>query len=173
MCKPMLCVTGKEQTVEALVERVESLPEADLHEFRLDYLERPGDALPFLRNHAAGRKILVTIRPRGAGGDYNGAERERFRLLEDALEAGAWAVDVESDAPAELLDPFLHGARHRRVVLSHHIFESGWADGTLESILRSMDEKPAHALKLAAMTEDTADLSAFTAAARSCKTKKA
>lgn len=75
---------------------------ADLAEARLDRLGSPRDvprALDMLSSGARGRRrmrrTVCTLRPRGEGGSFAGAERERAGLLGLAAEHGPRLLDVE------------------------------------------------------------------------------
>lgn len=167
----MICVTGQERSSGEFQKRLAELATADLHEVRLDHQERPHECLAVVKRQATRQKILVTCRPQTAGGAYRGTETERFNLLTAALEAGAWAVDVEFDAPSELVRRLLQKERGN-IVLSHHLFDPGWDLETLRSLLRSMDKPGVFALKLAAYVEDTADLRPMLSLGRTPPTDK-
>ena len=72
---------------------------ADLVEFRLDYVAAPD--VPQL----VARKPLpaiFTCRPTREGGQFDGPEDERIRILQQAVDAGADYVDVELDTAGKI-----------------------------------------------------------------------
>ena len=89
----------------------------DLVELRLD-----GVADLDVAGALEGRKrpVIVTCRPAWEGGQFDGSEDDRLRLLGDAIRLGAEYVDVEWQADRRALP---HGDR-TRLVLSHHDFEA-------------------------------------------------
>ncbi|MBN1774135.1 MAG: type I 3-dehydroquinate dehydratase, partial [Deltaproteobacteria bacterium] len=157
----MLCVTGNEKTLPALVERIERAPEVDLHEVRLDLL----DALPsdVCRRLPAREKLIVTVRPRREGGGWDGAEEKRVRRLREALAAGVGWIDVEASTPAPLLDELLAAPGSTRRIVSAHPAE-GDPETPLAALAR-LGAHRAHVLKLALPIADAADLVALRDAA--------
>ncbi len=79
---------------------------------------RLGQVLPDLELPA-----IITVRPSGEGGAFDGAEAERLAMLECALAAGAAAVDVEASA----LEAF-NRSGPGLVIGSFHDFEGMPAD---------------------------------------------
>jgi 3-dehydroquinate dehydratase/shikimate dehydrogenase len=112
---PVVIGSVLEDSAEATVRRIDALhPGCGLVEVRADRLTTTGIAEILGR---VDRPVLVTIRRRDGGGQFDGSEEERSTLLEGALAAGARLVDVEwGTAPADLADE----NRADRVVLSHH-----------------------------------------------------
>lgn len=153
----MICVTGSEPTVGALASRICALPEAALHEARLDLLEHvtPEAVAALPERH----RLIVTCRTAAEGGQWQGEESVRLALLRAALEAGVRYVDVEAAAPDETWQA-LH-ARHggERLVASAHRFEPAVATPEiLASAQRRLTQRPAAFLKLAVRIDDVADL---------------
>ena len=67
-------------------------------EFRLDYLSKPEQGIAAMRKFLARHAdctILATCRRHQNMGRFNGSVEEQIRVLEDAIKAGAKAVDVE------------------------------------------------------------------------------
>ena len=141
MGKPLLCVTVTAATTAELRRRRDEATAADLVELRLDALRDP-DVMGAL----SGRKspVVVTCRPRWEGGEFQGSEEERRRLLAAALASGAEYVDVEWRARFDDLTAGPHAAR---VVLSMHDFEGVPDD--LTSKLRAMRSTLAGFVKVA------------------------
>lgn len=155
----MLCVTGKEQDTDLFMKRVVACQKVDLHELRLDLLQRPEQGVGVLEKMGSSYKILATCRPCWAKGGYSKPEKDRLDLLRQCIDAGAFAIDVEKDTPKELLDPILASVPSGRILLSHHVFESSWTAQHLVDTCVSMRKIHSGPIKLAAMVEDVADLS--------------
>jgi 3-dehydroquinate dehydratase/shikimate dehydrogenase len=135
--------------MEALRARRDEHSGAGLVELRLDTVERPD-----VRGALEGRRspVIVTCRAEWEGGGYRGAEEDRLRLLEDALDLGAEYVDVEWRA----WTPHFAGGRHRdRTVVSRHDFSGVPAD--LAEQTRAMRGTGAGTIKVAVMAHRLTD----------------
>jgi 3-dehydroquinate dehydratase/shikimate dehydrogenase len=144
-----LCVTVMAPTMEALRTRRDALSTAGLVELRLDTVDRP-DVAGALRGRTG--PVLVTCRAAWEGGAFRGAEEDRLRLLEEALDAGADYVDVEWRA----LTPAFAGGRHRdRLVVSMHDFSGVPAD--LKACVAAMRHTGAGVVKVAVMAHRLTD----------------
>src|SRR5438128_1215304 len=70
-------------------------------EFRLDYLPHPEQGSKVIIDFLKDRSdcaILATCRRHQNHGRYNGSIEEQVRILDNAIEAGAQAVDVEVES---------------------------------------------------------------------------
>lgn len=153
----MICVTGSEPTVDRLSERIRALPEAPLHEARLDLLEHitPGALWTLPERH----RLIVTCRLAAEGGQWSGDESARRVLMAAALEAGARYVDLEADSPDETWRWLHDRFGDERLVASVHRFEvASCDDGRLAACQRRLTSRPAATLKLAVAIDDVADL---------------
>lgn len=115
-----ICVSLAEPTPARLLARITESPPGDVVELRLDALEpsiREDDGAVAALIAACPRPAVVTCRSAEVGEE--GSARREF-LLELALRCGAWAVDVELDAP---FAQRLVTAHRPRVIVSHH-----WTD---------------------------------------------
>ncbi len=151
----MLCVTGAEATARQTEVRFKAAP-GHLHELRLDLSEEPAAHLRLLEQWARRVDILVTCRPDWEGGGFRGSERVRAELLAAALRAGARYVDVELRA---LAGPFRTQAfPPARLVVSAHLWQGAADVASVSALAGKLVRVPAAAVKLAAWTEDVADL---------------
>jgi 3-dehydroquinate dehydratase/shikimate dehydrogenase len=112
-----LCVTVTAPTTVELRRQRDLVTDADLIELRLDSVSDP-DVAAALEGRTL--PVIVTCRARWEGGGFRGAEEERRRILQQALDLGAEYVDVEWRAGFDDLIAADHG---RRTVLSSHDFE--------------------------------------------------
>ncbi len=114
MTEPQLCMTVAGPSMEELRRSRDAATDADLVELRLDLVDRPDVA-----GALAGRRVpvVVTCRASWEGGQFQGSEEERRRILESALELGAEYIDVEAEAGfAPDLIRVASRPRHRPVV---------------------------------------------------------
>lgn len=144
-----ICATVTGRTTSELRARRDAAHGADLVELRLDHVRDPD-----VEGALAGRTrpVVVTCRPVWEGGRFDGAEEERRRILERALELGAEYVDVEWRAGWEDL---VATRRGRNIVLSAHDFDGVPDD--LAARQRAMCASGAEVVKLAVHAGRLAD----------------
>ena len=152
----LLCesVTG-ESTSDLIQARNSS--SADIVELRLD-TAREIDVAGVLADRR--RPVIVTCRPRWEGGQFDGTEDERRRILIEALDQGAEFVDVEWRAG---FDEVI--ARDRtRIVVSSHDFDG--VPGDLIDRARAMRNTGAKIIKVAVTPSRLSDTLALMDIAR-------
>lgn len=112
-------------------------------ELRLDFLATPDvDAVAGALADRR-RPVIVTCRPTWEGGQFDGSEDERLRILHDAVRLGAEYVDVEWKV--ERARRPVSG--RSQVVLSHHDFQAVPHD--LAARVRAMAGEGADVVKVA------------------------
>jgi 3-dehydroquinate dehydratase / shikimate dehydrogenase len=114
---PLLCLTVTGHTMAELRRARDAASAADIVEVRLDGVDRP-DAAGAVEGRS--RPVIVTCRPRWEGGQFDGAEIDRRRLLLDAANAGAEFIDVEMRA--EFASELLRQRSGRGLIASLHLF---------------------------------------------------
>lgn len=149
MPKALLCVTVTAPTTAELRRKRDEVTGADLVEMRIDSVADPNVA-----GALDGRRlpVIVTCRPRWEGGQFQGAEEERHRLLAEAFTLGAEYVDIEWRAR---FDDLIQQSGGRRVVLSSHDFEGVPPD--LAARAHTMRSTGAEVVKIAAQTRALSD----------------
>lgn len=151
-----LCLTGAERTATALADRLDQEP--DLHEVRLDLLERIDDEVfTLLERHAS--RVIATCRPTREGGGFTGDESDRIAILQHAARADVAWLDLELDlwesGEAEtILDSTRCGT-----IASVHDFEGGM--DRLPDLARRLTLQPATVAKLAIHLSSVRDLGAL------------
>ena len=120
----MICIPIIARTQNAALMQMEmSFPLADILELRIDQIGTLN--LEELMSAKRG-KILVTNRRRDEGGGFSGTERERVKLLKEAVALGADYVDIEVRTEEALIKELSAriGNHHARTkwILSHHDF---------------------------------------------------
>ena len=144
-----LCVTVTGQSMAELRKRRDEITDADMVELRVDTVADPSAAAALADRRLP---VVFTCRPKWEGGQFQGSEEERLRILRDAQQLGAEYIDVEwKSGFTELLDR----RAGRGVVLSMHDFEGVPAD--LEARARTMRNTGAEVIKIAVMTQRLGD----------------
>ena len=106
---PRVCVALGLPDVPSLLDHARREAEAgeSFLEFRLDYLDRVADGPGAIRSFLEQFPdciVVATCRRRQNHGKFNGSIEEQLALLEEAVAAGAQAVDVEIET-AEAASP--------------------------------------------------------------------
>lgn len=152
----LLCETVAGRSMAELLAGREAVAAADMVELRLDGVADV-DVAGALRLRRL--PAIVTCRPVWEGGEFDGSEEERRRLLVDALACGAEYVDIEWRAVCE--DSGLGGfgdlvsAHPSRVVVSVHDFTGVPADIGAEA--RAMRATGAAVIKVAVTARRLSD----------------
>jgi len=121
---------------------------ADLVEVRLDHLREPPDLAAILRRSS--KPVIFTCRPKREGGEFEGEEKRRLALLQEAVDLGAEYVDVERDCIGKV-----RRKSRTRLTVSYHNFEETPAD--IEDIHAQMSGLGGDIVKVACMARDATD----------------
>jgi 3-dehydroquinate dehydratase / shikimate dehydrogenase len=134
-----------------LVEKAEAVSRDNpFIELRLDYLPRPGLALPKIRQFAETHphvSVIATCRRVANGGKFKGSIASELDVLRKAAEAGCQLIDVEFQTASRLKAPQIEKLRSKgALILSFHDFR-----GTekLDQTLAKMSAYPADFYKIA------------------------
>src|ERR1700740_900604 len=147
---PRVCVAVIGPDPGQLIEKAENLVrDNSFLEFRLDYLPRPGLALPKIRSffevypHAV---VIATCRRAASGGKFRGSVASQLDVLNKAAAAGCQLVDVELQTASKCKPEQLQKLRSRAgLILSFHDFR---ATKKLEDSLEKMVAYPADFYKV-------------------------
>jgi 3-dehydroquinate dehydratase / shikimate dehydrogenase len=156
---PRICVAVIGSDGNEMAERAESLVrDNSLLEFRLDYLSKPGLALPplkrFLESHP-GTVGIATCRRAASGGKFRGSIASQLDVLNKAAAAGYQLVDVELQTASKCKPEQLRKLRTRAgLILSFHDFR---ATKKLEETLEKMLAYPADFYKVVSTATTLAD----------------
>jgi 3-dehydroquinate dehydratase/shikimate dehydrogenase len=138
---PRVCVAVIGSDPNEMAEKAELLVrDNSFLEFRLDYLSKPGPALPrikrFLESHP-GTVVIATCRRVASGGKFRGSIASQLDLLNKAAAAGCQLVDVELQTASKVKPEQLQKLRTRAaLILSFHDFRATKKlDETLEKML--------------------------------------
>jgi len=135
----MICIpiVAKDQRA-ALMQMERGFPLADILELRIDQIKNLN--LEGLLRWKRGR-VLVTNRRKDEGGGFSGTERERVKLLKEAVALGVDYVDIEVRTEEALIKELSAkiGNHHGRVkwIVSHHDFSGTPSE---RSLRRRLDE---------------------------------
>jgi 3-dehydroquinate dehydratase/shikimate dehydrogenase len=127
-------------------------------EFRLDYLSKPGLALPkikrFLESHP-GTCVIATCRRVASGGKFRGSIVSQLDILGKAAAAGCQLIDVELETASKCKPEQLQKLRTRAaLILSFHDFR---ATKKLEETLEKMLAYPADFYKIVSTAATLSD----------------
>jgi 3-dehydroquinate dehydratase/shikimate dehydrogenase len=156
---PRLCVPVIGSDGNEMAERAEGLVrDNSMLEFRLDYLSKPGLAIPrikrFLESHV-GTLAVATCRRAVSGGKFRGSITSQLDLLTKAAVAGCQLVDVELQTATKCKPEQLQKLRARAaLILSFHDFG---ATKKLDETLEKMLAYPADFYKLASTATTLSD----------------
>jgi 3-dehydroquinate dehydratase / shikimate dehydrogenase len=156
---PRVCVAVIGSDGNEMAERAEALVrDNSLLEFRLDYLSKPGLALPplkrFLESHP-GTVGIATCRRAASGGKFRGSIASQLDVLNKAAAAGCQLVDVELQTASKSKPEQLRKLRTRAgLILSFHDFR---ATKKLEETLEKMLAYPADFYKVVSTATTLAD----------------
>src|SRR6202521_2238661 len=137
---PRVCVAVIGSDPNEMTEKAEHLVrDNSFLEFRLDYLSKPGLAIPkikhFLETHS-GVMVIATCRRVASGGKFRGSIASQLDILGKAAAAGCQLVDVELQTAQKCKPEQLQKLRSRAaLILSFHDFRgTKKLDETLEKM---------------------------------------
>jgi 3-dehydroquinate dehydratase type I len=154
VCIPIV-ETGLERALTAIRN---SAPLADLIELRVDYMRNP--ELPHLLD---GRRkpFIVTNRRREEGGRFQGDERARLRILEEAVGLGANYVDIEVGSERSFIQDLMIEKKARRrgtkIILSFHDFQRTPPRRDLQKLYDRMARWGADVVKIVTFAQSSED----------------
>ncbi len=156
---PRVCVAVIGSDPNEMVEKAEALVRDNpFLEFRLDYLSKPGLALPrikrFIESHP-GTVVIATCRRVASGGKFKGSIASQLDILGKAAASGCQLVDVELQTASKCKPPQLQKLRTRAaLILSFHDFR---ATKKLDETLEKMLAYPADFYKVVSTATTLAD----------------
>src|SRR3981081_4624965 len=138
---PRVCVAVTGADANDMLEKAEALVRDNpFLEFRLDYLSKPGLAIPkikaFMETHP-GTVVIATCRRAAAGGKFRGSMASELDILAKASGAGCQLLDVELQTAIKTKPAQLQKLRGRSaLILSFHDFRgTKKLDETLQKML--------------------------------------
>lgn len=147
---PKLCVALIGIDPAEMFDKAEAIVRDDgFLEFRLDYLPRPGLAIPKIKKFTELHPhifSIATCRRAAGGGKFRGSLAAQLEILTRAADNGCQLVDVELEGAEKVKPGTLQKLRNRAaLILSYHDFRS---TRKLESILERMTAIPADFYKI-------------------------
>ncbi len=141
-----LCIPIVEATVEkALVAIKVANRQADLIELRVDYLNRV-NLVPLLESRQ--KPFIVTHRREEEGGKYNGEERKRLGVLQEAIDLEGDYIDVELATERSFLRSLIRNRGGTQVILSFHDFYRTPSPKELQRLFGQMVRSGADVIKI-------------------------
>jgi len=156
---PRVCVAVTGSDPNEMAEKAEALARDNpFLEFRLDYLSKPGLAIPrikrFLESNL-GTVVIATCRRAASGGKFRGSIVSQLDVLNKAAAAGCQLVDVELQTATKCKPEQLQKLRAKAgLILSFHDFR---ATKKLEETLEKMLAYPADFYKVVSTATTLAD----------------
>ena len=156
---PRVCVAVTAPDATELAEKADALVRDNpFLEFRLDYISKPGLALPkikhFIETHP-GTVVIATCRRAASGGKFRGSIAAQLDILSKASALGCQLVDVELQTALKCKPAQLQKLRARSaLILSFHDFR-----GTkkLDETLEKMRAFPADFYKVVGTAQTLSD----------------
>jgi 3-dehydroquinate dehydratase / shikimate dehydrogenase len=147
---PKVCVAVTGRDASEMVEKAEALVRDNpFLEFRLDYLSKPGLALPKIKKFTEFHPSAVSIatcRRAAGGGKFRGSIASQLQILARAADSGCQIVDVELQSALRTKPEQLQRLRTRAaLLLSYHDFR---ATKKLDETLEKMAAIPVDFYKL-------------------------
>jgi len=118
---------------------------ADLIELRVDYLRNARLAL-LLQDRK--KPLVVTNRRKEEGGQYEGEERKRLSILQEAIHLGADYIDVELATQRSWLQDLVRNKRGTQIILSFHDFRRTPSIKELQKLFGQMIQLGADVIKI-------------------------
>ena len=156
---PRLCVAVIGSDPGEMTDKAEALVrDNSFLEFRLDYLPKPGLAMPRIKRFAEGHPgtvMIATCRRAVSGGRFRGSIASQLDILSKANAAGCQLVDVELQTASKCKPQQLQKLRSRAaLILSFHDFR---ATPKLEATLEKMLAYPADYYKVVSTATTLSD----------------
>ncbi|OGP76614.1 MAG: type I 3-dehydroquinate dehydratase [Deltaproteobacteria bacterium RBG_16_50_11] len=131
-----ICISITETILKKALKAVrEANRFADLIELRMDYLREP-ELATLMEDRQ--KPFIVTNRRKEKGGRYQGDERRRLRILNEAIDLGAEYVDVEMDNERKWVHDLIANKKGTQVILSFHDFQGTPSQGDLRRLYHHM-----------------------------------
>jgi 3-dehydroquinate dehydratase type I len=127
---------------------------ADLIELRADYLKRVKLA-PLLENRR--KPFIVTHRRKEEGGKYQGEERKRLSVLQEAIDLSADYIDVELTTERSSLQDLIRSKKGTQVILSSHDFRGTPCQKELQRLFDQMVRLGADVIKIVSFARSWED----------------
>jgi 3-dehydroquinate dehydratase / shikimate dehydrogenase len=156
---PRVCVAVIGSDPTEMTEKAEALVRDNpFLEFRLDYLSKPGLALPRVKRFMEsnpGTVVIATCRRVASGGKFRGSIASQIDILAKASAAGCQLVDVELQTATKCKPEQLKKLRTRAaLILSFHDFR---ATKKLDETLQKMLAYPADFYKIVSTATTLSD----------------
>lgn len=125
--------------------------QCDGFELRLDLFSRIDPKEIAELSESLKKPVILTLRKKSAGGDFEGTEKERLALIESLLFLKPYLIDLEHTT-----DPyFLKELACFPLLISYHNYQNTPDD--LSHVLKTIETPFAHAYKIATWAEKSSD----------------
>ena len=115
----------------------------DIHEIRLDFLEKIDEINEMNVNkllNASKKPVIITIRKESDGGHFRGSETKRISLLRKCLDLQPGYMDVEFSSDKKEIMELIGGKKRTKIIISYHNFENTPNDiGKIHDEIKKID----------------------------------
>ena len=170
---PRVCVALGFPTAGELLKhaRKEIAERETFLEFRIDYLPDPAEGVECIKTLLRERRdltILATCRRTANHGHFEGSVEEQLKILNQAIDAGATAVDVEIESAEVALSVMAEFRQRTCLVVSYHNFET---TPSMTAVMRRVSKVQADIWKLVATARKPSDILRVLSCSKGLKTK--
>src|SRR3989339_252245 len=125
-----ICISVGAETNEKVISEIKKCSNADIIELRLDYIKNPN-----LKSLLKAKKpLIITNRKKSEGGFFPGSEKERLKLLKEAVKLGADYVDIELSSGKKAIGDLIKIKGKTKLIVSWHNFKETPDAGKLSRI---------------------------------------
>jgi len=151
----MICASIIEPDIDSMVNIANSI-DSDIIELRLDYLS---DFSGLEKLRTIRKEKIVTCMPSWEGGKFEGRERERFEILNKAMEFAEF-ITIELRAKKKYREDLIERAKEIgvKVIIAYHDFDSTPERKEIMRILDGERDSRADIAKVAFMANDYKDV---------------
>ncbi|MGC8817423.1 MAG: type I 3-dehydroquinate dehydratase [Candidatus Hadarchaeum sp.] len=129
---------------------------AELVELRIDSLRDRWEWQKILKINLP---LIFTNRPKREGGAFAGSEKERVRIILEAIENKVPCIDIEFSTPRDLRDEVVNAAKREgvSVLMSWHDFSRTPATKVLKTMAEKMVSSGGDLIKVVTLAREPAD----------------
>jgi len=151
ICIPIIAVSVD----EAILQIKESERKSSLIELRIDFIcDINKDKLKLLVENVS-KKVIVTCRTKKDNGNFNGTEKEKLELLQEAIKLKSNYVDVEHDF--EFFHEISKNREDTKIIASYHNFKETPNLGELEKIYEEINNLNQDLVKIVTLANSIND----------------
>lgn len=167
----MLCVPIKAPTVQKVFQEMEKIgKKANLMEIWLDQITELNLPKIIKKAHLP---LICANKPTREKGKFKGAEEDRIKILQQAIDLGTSYVDIGIDTPPKLLKQLIRNKKKTKIIISYHNFQKTPSIKRMLEIAKKAYRLGADIAKISVYAQKIEDnLKIFELTQRICSKKK-